>query len=286
MTEPLRLSVVVDPEMASLAPDAVSFELGPIPTDVPPEFIAYEHHGEGYHPLCPGALTRLFEDLIMGRPFPLRMNLRQIGDVDAMVAVALFMSRDLAIHPAMPGLVASVDMVHRLGDNYLAHLDRDLERFIRLLRGYLPPRGLGRRETGERLSQVVIWIHEYVMGGRLPSLPVDPPLPRVIDIGTDGFVFAETPGPLRLGWVELYRMGHLRGLLLGPELGGRRHALAARKSPWMALDFDVAGDMLNQIEAAMGEIPGWRASDGLWLDGPEEGTCIRPTELLAVLTRA
>ena len=72
----------------------------------------------------------------------------------------------------------------------------------------------------------------------------------------------------------------------GGILGGRRHALAARKSPWMALDFDVAGDMLNQIEAAMGEIPGWRASDGLWLDGPEEGTCIRPTELLAVLTRA
>ena len=255
MTE-LQLQVLVDPSLLCAPPDAYLFE---------------------------GDLRGLFHDLVAGKPFPLVLALRNVADVDALLAVALFLHRDLAIHPGMPGLLASFALVCEEPFWGPAHVDRDLGRFVGHVRAYLGQAGADRQRRGECVTTAVGWIREYLYEGFLPQMSPARPAPSVITVGTDGFVLAEGPLPHRDGWVELFRQGHLRGLLVSPQdAGGRRAVTLARKSPLVAYPLEQIAETFNSIETAMGEIPEWHV-EGDCVVSP--GTLILVQHLLAVLSR-
>ncbi len=283
----LELSVKIEPDLPQVVPGAISFETGASREQVGTAgaFI-YEHHGGGWRPSDKGALPAFFEDLILGCPFPPTFATRELRDVDALLAIALFLHRDLATHPTMPALVNEVDFVHRVGFSALAHVPEALARFLCMLRSYLTPQGLTKREFSERLATSVGWLREYVLDERLPHLGPSLSPVRVLEQGTNGFVVAETSGPMIDGWVTLYRQGHLRGMLLRGREGDRKNVLVARKSPYVPLDLPSACAAFNQMESAMGELPEWKvSSDGLWLEGPPGGSLLLGTHLLSVLLR-
>ena len=271
--EELRFKVVIDDSLpVQLDEPAValgSFE----PSD---KILVYPSDAEGF------GLRQFYSDLILGRPLPLRLVTREVEDVDDAFTLALFLDRKLAIHPTTPAVIAALDLA-RCGPAGLAHVDRDLARFISFSRSYLGEKA-GREE---RIKTVIEWLRQYVVEGVFPSLPPEPKPPRVLDVGTNGFVLAEAASGADLvdGWVELYRLGHLRGMLFGaasPE--GQRLALGARKSSFVAMGLEKAAGVLNEAERAMGELPGWVA-DSLWLWGPQEGTLLLPTHIIEVLVR-
>lgn len=283
--EPIELTVKIEPTLPHVVEGAVSFETGATRQEIEDaETPVYEHHGEEFSTADTGALPRFFEDLISGRAVPLVFATPSIQDVDTLVAIAAFLHRDLAVHPAMPGFVYTVDFVHRGGLPALAHVDEDFARFVSFLRSDFPEKGLSKRELGERLKRAVNWIRDWIFNGNLPHLGVAPAKTRLIDRGTNGFVVAQTTGSLFDGWVDLYRQGFLRGLLINTGSEDRRHVLIARKSHYVNFDLVVAAHILNEMESAMGELPEWE-TDGLWLKSPEEGTLILVRDMLEVLTR-
>lgn len=284
----MDLNVRIEKDLPQIVPEAVSFETGASREQLlDPSVIAYEHHGPEFTVSDQGALPAFFEDLILGRPMPTTLATPAIQDVDTIVAVALFLHRDLATHPNMPGFVYVTDFVHRMGLPAMSHLDDHLSRFYSALRAYLPDKGLSQRELSQRLQNAVGWVRKYIHEEAIPFVGSPPKVAvRVIDHGTNGFVVAEGTGPLLDGWVELYRQGHLRGLLVGPAFDDRRQALIARKSPFLPFNLEMAARILNQMESAMGELPEWSVSPNrLWLEGPKEGTLILVQDLLKVLTR-
>lgn len=278
----LNFQVVLDPNVSGVVPDAVSFETGATPEQVGP--LVYEHHGEGFDH-APGALTRFYEDLISGHPMPLTLAMRWVGGVDAVVATALFLQRDLAIQPATLELVAATDLTHRLGPNFSGHVDPDLAGFFRVLGKYFP-KELSKEDVGVRLMTAVQWVREYLLEQRLPNLGAPPPSPRVLDVGTTGFVLASCDAvPQVESWFELFRQGFLRGLLIGPETNeGLRQAIATKKSS--AIDFDLkrASEVLNDLEGILGGPRGWHLEEG-FLHAPKEGTAILVSHLVEVFLR-
>lgn len=229
------------------------------------------------------SLASFYRDLLLGRPLPLTLVTRKVDSVGKVLVITLFLHRDLAIHPKVFSLVAAANLVDQLQLVGLAHIDPALARFFQFLMSYLPP-SLGKPELEKRLVTVVSWVRDHLLEDRFPALPPVQEPPRILDIGTNGFVLAECRGSLEEGWIELYRQGYLRGLLFGPNLGGRRKVLAARKSPFLAFDLRKAADILNEAESAMGEPPGW-VTDGIWLEGPPEGTLLLVSALTQVLIR-
>ena len=169
MTE-LRLNVLIDPTLTSAPDDAVLYD---------------------------GDIRRFFHDMVAGKPLPLTLALREVRDVDALLAVAVFLHRDLAIHPGLPGLLAVFAMACEEPFWGLAHVDRDIGRFVGHLRGYLGQSGAGKQEQAERVATAVGWIRELLLEGRLPQMAPAPVAPTVITVGTNGFVFAEGPQPHR-----------------------------------------------------------------------------------------
>lgn len=284
MPSELEFRAHIDPALKGPVEGAVAFETGATIADLSnPAKLVYEHHGPEFGPLAPGALTRFYEDLILGRPMPLDFAVRVVSDIDTVMAAALFLKRDLAILPSAPGTVAAIDLVHRHGLTCLGHLESGLGRFLGLLRAYMPNR-MGKKEQAEKLVRMVEWIHAYMTTGEMPHLGLNWPEVRVLDRGTGGFVLAETQGDLLAGWVQLYRQGFLRGLLVSPAGQGRNKAAASKKSDYVALDLNKAAYLLNGLEQAMGELPEWKV-EGLWLRGPSEGTLILVSHLLDVLVR-
>jgi hypothetical protein len=280
----LDFEVLIDPNAPPLHPKAVTFETGARRSDVAdPSLWAYEHHGEGFSPVDPGALTALFEDLVLGRPLPMTFLTHRVRDVDTLVAIAAFVFRDVVLHPRMLDLVAKVDLVHRRGFQLLGHLTSEDVRFLRLLRGYFPD-GLTRREQGDRLRTALGWIRDYVLEERLPALGAALVGATELQRGSDGFVVGVTGGSLTEGWVDLFRKGHLRGILFGPRVEGQPTALIARKSAYVALDLVLAERLLNEVEAAAGGPTGWAVA-GDWLWGPVEGTRILASHIIEVLLR-
>jgi hypothetical protein len=216
---------------------------------------------------------------------PATFATRGVQDIDTLMAIALFLHRDLAIDASTPGFVYQIDFVHRRGLPALAHLDEPLARFLSAVRSHFPDKGLSQRELGERVPAAVDWIREYVHQGIIPVLGRAPNAAiRILDQGTRGFAVAETSGSLWDGWVELYRLGFLRGVLVAAE-GERKRVLVARKSHHVQFNLETAARLLNQMELAMGELAEWRVSpDRLWLESPA-GTLILLKDILAVLTR-
>lgn len=282
--QPIELTVRIEPDLPSVVKDAVSFETGASRLELSHNLCVYEHHGPEFSPGDRGALPAFFEDLILGRPLPFVFATRSLQDVDTVLAIALFLQRDLAVHPATAPFVSLVDFVHRLGLPALAHVGSDEARFLCMIRSYLPETGLSKRETASRLSKVIEWMRAYILQGEVPHLGVPPVSVRIVDRGTNGFVLAETAGSLFDGWVELYRQGFLRGLLVNVGSGDRRHVLAARKSTFIQLDLEMGVRLLNEMERAMGELPEWK-TDGFWLESPPEGSLLLVSHIMDVLIR-
>jgi hypothetical protein len=281
----MELNVRIETALSGVIDGAVSFETGLTREQcLDPQVVGYEHHGQGFNEDDKGALPCFFEDLLLGRPMPLTFATPRVQDIDTLVAIALFLHRDLAINPSTAGFVYQVDFVHRRGLPALAHLDEPLARFLSAMRQHFPDKGLSQRELSERVMQAVEWLREYLCQGAIPVLGPQPGEVRILDQGTRGFAVAEATGNLWDGWVDLYRLGFLRGVLVTRH-GDRSHHLIAKKSHYVQFDLAAAARLLNQMEVAMGEPPEWRVSaDGLWLEVPG-GTLILLKDVLQVLTR-
>ncbi len=269
----LQFEVLIDPDLESEVEGVVAFGDFKSPKETA---IIY--------PADASALASFYRDLILGRPFPLSFRVRRLDSLGKLLAMALFLHRDLAIHSRMPSVVASVSFVDHMGIVGLAHVDPELSRFFKFLSSYLPS-DLPKTKQMDRIKTVVEWIGEYVREDRLPSLPPKSPSPLVFDSGTDGFVLAENKrGSMDDGWEDLFRRGYLRGALFGPDKDGRRIVLAARKSPFLAFDLRKAAEILNEAERAMNEPPEW-VTDGLWMEGPKDGTLLLVSAITQVLVR-
>jgi hypothetical protein len=278
------LQVLVEPTLPSVVPYAIAFETGAGLVEIrpDPDRFVYEHHGEGFTPEHPGALTQFYEDVSLGRTLPVTFATHSIRDVDTVVALALFMNRDLVLIPAMVGLVAQIDLIHRR-PVMLAHLDPHMVCFIRMLRTFFP-QSVRRSEMASRIEQAASWIRDYVTEGTFPALGRSLPEVTVLDKGTGGFVVAETAGDLLEGWTVLFSLGHVRGVLVGPERDGRRQVMTARKSAYVALNLTLAAKLLNDVETAMGEPPEWTCH-GDMLVSPPKGTLLTVPLMLEVFLR-
>lgn len=267
-----QFQVVIDPELGREVAGVVAFGDFKLKDDAE-SGVVYPSSG----------LEGFYNDLLLGRPFPLVLASRGIHTVGQLLIVALFLHRDLALHPRTMSLVAAVDLVDRLRIIGLAHIEPDLRRFFKLLTGFLPPK-LGRKKQQKRLTTAVEWLRDYIVEDRLPALSPELPSPKILDTGTGGFVVAETQGrgDLDEGWVDLFRQGFLWGLLCTPAQDGRRRALGGRKSGWVPLGLGQIASNLNAAESAMQEPPEW-VVDECWLQGPEAGTLLPIEAIVKVL---
>lgn len=264
----IQFHVVIDPA-APTGADVVYFQAGVAPV----EGLAVYETVEGFH-----------RDLVSGRPLPLVFWTPRISDDGALLALALFLHRDLAIHPGTIPLLAARAFLNDFPVWGGAHIDRDLGRFLGFLKGFVPP-GLSRQELSDRVPMAVGWIHDYITKGELPQMADGFQGLRVIDRGSNGFVLAESLGQdLEAGWLELFRQGHLRGLLMGPLVGRSRKMLIARKTEWAPLNLEVAGSALNELEVAMGGDPEW-AVGGDWLRSPGGGSLLSVSHVFTILSR-
>jgi hypothetical protein len=281
--EEIRLQLVIDPNFPTLVEGAVSFETGASPAQVSdPALFAYEHHGEGFSERSPGALSLLFEDLVAGVPLPLTIAIRDVGGPDTIVALAVFLNREVALHPATPGLVAAADLFHRYGVPMLGHTEPDVGTFLRQLAAL--PRGLPQVETAQNLLPAIGWVCDFVLKGTLPHPGPPSAEVRVLDVGSNGFVIAESDAPDEGGWVALYRLGFLRGVLVGPDRAGRRQVIVSRKTRHVPLDLGKAQQFLDELEGLLGGVPGWRV-EGPFLFSPEGGSIVLVSHLVQVLIR-
>jgi hypothetical protein len=266
-SEELQFRLLIDKDLPRSLPGAMGFG----DFDAEEEFPVYT------------SLPVFFSELALGRPLPLVLVLRDLESVSHLLTVALFLHRDLVIQPAMVGLISAVDLADRWGIAGLAHVDRDLARFLMLLSSFLPS-GLKKAILQERLPVAIRWIREYALEGGFPSLPPEEDPPRILNTGTNGFVVASAIGLLETAWVELFRQGFLRGMVFGPPKDDRRRVLIGRKSAFLQMDLPKAGAALNEAERAMGEPPGWRVGTN-WVESPEKGTLILVSHLVELLLR-
>jgi hypothetical protein len=267
----LQLQVVIDPDLPPVTEGAVSFETG-----------ALETGPLVYGPGRVGPLVAFFEDLVSGLPMPLVFAMHGVSGPHSVVAATLFLRRDLAIHPLTPSLVYAVDLVYRLGDPMLAHVEPDLSRFLRGMKSYFPG-GLSKREQGGRLSTAVQWVSSYLTQGSLPNLGPQPESVGILDVGTNGFVLA-CGKPSVEGWETLYRNGYLKGAIVSQSDGDYRQVLVARKTFGVGFDLERATTILNELETLSGSLPGWRLQ-GNYLYSPPDGSTILLTYLTEVLLR-
>ena len=271
----MDLRVTIDPE------------LPPVLTEPVVGFGGFEGSRAGLVIYAPrpgaSALSRLYVDLICGRPLPLTFVARSAESLETVVAVALFLDRELCLHPRAAALVCAVELATGLREAGLAHVERDLARLFLLIEAYLPGRGVHKEEQGRRLEQAVTWLRGYVLEGVLPSLPRPQEPPRVVDRGTNGFVLATATGRLVDAVVELYRGGHLRGVVFSSG-GHRDRVLAFRKSVHVRFDLPAAEAHLNSAEASVGRLGRWRL-EGLLLASPPEGTGIGREDLIQTFLR-
>jgi len=274
----LQFQILVDPKLPPIVEGAVSFETGASPDLL--RMGVYNHHGSGFGPESTGALTRFYEDLVSGAPFPLTLATHAIESSDTVVAIALFMHRELAILPSTIALVAGVDLAHRLGTGFLAHVDQNLAGFLSNF-SKLFPKNLSKRERGERLGMAVQCLRDYLLTGVVPSW-TPPPQVQVVQVGTNGFVVARSQAPSVEGWVELFRMGYLRGVLVSTE--SPWSVLIARKHPYSWPDMDRAVTILKQLESFHKGSTNWTLSDWV-IASPTSGTLIPIDDILAVLLK-
>lgn len=278
----LSFQVVLDPTVQPVVKGAITFETGASLVESAEPFV-YEHHGDGFDLHSKGALTKFYEDLLLGTALPLTFATTRVKDIDTLVAISLFLYRDLAIHPSTPGLVTTVDLIHRYGPTFLGHVEADLARFLRGVKDYFPV-GLSKQEVGERLTTATQWVREYLVDGNLPNIGPLATKPRIIEVGTNGFVLAEARKPSVDAWGDLYRQGFLRGVMVGPPVGDFRYVVASRKSERVEFSLEQALVHLNELERISAGDPSWRI-EGNFLYSPSDGSLTLPSHLLGVFLR-
>jgi len=264
----MQLNVRIESHLPAIVEGAISFETGASLSQVQdPSLYAYEHHGVEFSALDRSALVQFYEQLILGRPLPATLATHRVRDVDVLMAITLFLNRDLATLPSTPELVYTIDFTHRLGLPALAHIEEAKARFISSLRSYFPEK-LSQRELSERVIASVGWIKEYLQQGTLPILGVIPNTDlTILNQGDAGSVLASTTGSsLWDGWVELYRLGFLHGILFQYTEGDRKRVMIARKSHYVPLDLNLACRLLNQMELKFAGDATWTMTSELWLE--------------------
>lgn len=274
----IGLSLRIEPTAHGVIPDAVSFETGCTRQQASdPDLYVYEHHGDGFSQRDPGALTSFYEDLLLGRPMPITFVVNKV-DIDTVLALLLFGQRQLAVAPYMMELVAYVDWIHRYGVSMRAHVPPDVSNFLRFALRYLDG-GVGSMvDTGRRIERVLDWFADYARDRILPQGPAEVPEPETLEYGTDGFVVARCiHQDLFEGWTCLFRHGHLKGVLWGPE----GQVMLARKGPYVAFDLDVYERLLSAAD----QKPWARLGSELLLS-PPGGTQIPENILLGLVTRS
>lgn len=273
MEEPISLSfyVTIDPNLPREV-DTPVVAWGDFVSEHP-EVAIYE----------PGSmpLSRFYVDLIMGRSFALQFATHAVSDLECLAAITLFLDRSLALHPKTSSFVAGLNMVSSLGAAGMAHIDRDLARFILFLEQYTVQKKVSKKEMEQKLMSAVQLIRAYILEDQLPSLPPEQDPPKVLDTGTNGFVLAEVPKPtsLVLSVVELYRMGHLRGLVFSGQ-----HALAFKKGKFLQFDLTKALETLNGVESGE-DAPWYLHPGGVFLSSPPGGTHIPREALIDLFLR-
>lgn len=226
-------------------------------------------------------VATFFRDLILGRPLSLTFVAKELETFGTILAITLFLHRDLAIHQDTPAFLAATNLADH-GIIGLAHIERDLSAFFKFIRQYLA----SAKNQKQALESVVGWVRDYIQEKRLPPSTQAKDLPRILDVGTDGFVLASYDGPNLLeGWEELFRQGHLRGVVIQSCEENRWRVIGARKSGYLSLDLGKAAEAFNEAERAMGEPAEWQVQ-GNWLLGPPGGTYLTVAALLKVMVRA
>jgi hypothetical protein len=281
VVEDLQFQVVIDPGLPSVVEGALSFETGASKDLLGPG--VYNHHGEEFSPWDCGALTRFYEDLVLGTPTSLIFATHGIGGPDTILAMAIFMHRDLAILPSTTGLVASIDLVHRFGRNLQSHIDPLLSGFLRSFNEFFPS-SLSKKERGERIGLAVQWVRDYLVDGSIPNLGEPLPKVEVLDVGTNGFVIGRSDKPSGEAWEVLFRQGYLRGVILGLESPEGLEVLIARKHQRSWVNLNQALVHLNELEGLSGGEPCWVCEED-FIRSPKGGTKILVNYLIEVLLR-
>lgn len=258
----LNFQITIDPDRDF--PEAVNFRTG--------------------KPQSYDRLSKLFYALISGDPLPLTLGLHRVDDPAAMLAIAIFLRRDLTICPKILGVITSVELFCDEPIWGPGHIDRDFANFLKFLTLYVSTKGLDRAVLGDRVISVVDWIADYVQHDRLPQLPPIQPPPRILDVGTGGFVVAEmATGTHLVGWWDLFRSGYFRGILTFEVKQGRRSVTLARKSIATPLFLEQAKAAYEAVEGALGG-SGWYQSGNV-LHSPPKGTMIELPHLIEVAIR-
>jgi len=273
--EEISFNVAIDPSLPrEINEPAVAFG----------DFVSSHPGAVIYPPDGVSQLSQFYVDLICGKSIPVQFLTRELNGLGTILALTLFLDRTLVLNPKVGGLISAMEMVTALRVAGMAHVDRDLSRFFAFADAFMFGQGekISKKEMEHRLTSVVHWFREYLLEDKLPNMPPEPPPPKVLDTGTNGFVLAETEKPQALisGVIELYRLGHLRGVLFAGN-----HVLAFRKSLQLRFDLEKAAGDLNQAEAALGRPEGWNVAQGLYLSCPEDGTPIPRETLVKVFVR-
>jgi hypothetical protein len=276
-----NFQVIIDPNISSVVNKSICFETGVNKDQLGPGL--YEHHGAEYTFRDIGALTRFYEDLILGFPLPLTFVTRGIYGPDAIVAMALFLYRDLAIIPATTGLVSGIDLVHRYGTTLLAHVDTSLSGFIKSFPKLFPD-NISKREQGERISIGVQWIRDYLTDNNPPLLGGSLPDVRIVDIGSNSFVLAESDNSSVEAWEVLYRSGYLRGIIFNHKKDNSKSVLISRKCElvWPGMVNAIA--FLNDLEKLSGGSEKWY-SNGNYIYSPPNGSNILDCYIMDIVLR-
>lgn len=223
-----------------------------------------------HHVFGPGAVKKLYERLLLGQNLPEEMILTSFGD-DTAVAVALFLKPDLVLRPSCGPLVASVDLVHRLGRPFLPHLPDDHRAVLESVRVILTAPATTEPERVEKLKLAATIVDSYLTFGSVPNVKLgftgDLTVWENLSDGESGFLVASSEG--FQGLDELFELGCLFGVMTmrvcDPEDTSPKQVLIFKKSEIIG-DFDppTIAQALNHHEfGASVEDPsmgGWKYS--------------------------
>jgi hypothetical protein len=109
--------------------------------------------------------------------------------------------------------------------------------------------------------------------------------PKILDVGTDGFVLASSKLASHEDVIRLYRAGHLRGLVVGADQEGYRAARVFRKSPGILMDINAALEAFVAVEMALvGMSSEWVSNEDM-TELFSRGTVLTVPHMLEVLVR-
>jgi hypothetical protein len=281
-THPIELNVSIDLSYGPVLEEAVTFETGAtLEQTLDPKYSAYNHHGRGFNSYSIGALSKFYTDLVLGRPFPLKFVTHELRDLDTLIAIALFLQRDLVLLPRTMQLVQAVDFVHCHGDRVSCHVDSVFESF----RGFVKNGFFSQKDTvplNTRLSSFFQILRRFLEGEDFVSLKRTEV--KIVEKGTNGFVVALATNLLD-GLSQLYGKGYLYGVLFGsPQSNGLRQVLLARKSEWVSFNLVQGSFILNELEVLSGGEVGW-VVEGEYLWSPPCGSKIPMSDIVQIALR-